>query len=130
MREIKYRAFDKTTNSMIEDYINGTDRYGEVHPKQFHASSYSDNGTPSLILMQSVGLKDKNGTDICEEDLLTDGERVFRVQYLDPILQLKLTLVSSNKKEWQKIWELSSFSQLKKLTIIGNSFSNPELIKQ
>lgn len=63
MREIKFRAWDKKTNTMINEYAYTID-HGELTTVQFHSRLES----PELVLMQYTGLKDKNGKEIYEGD--------------------------------------------------------------
>lgn len=66
MREIKFRAYDHKTKEMsapftlsiIEEYIK--DGYVGFRPERWD-------------IMQYTGLKDKNGKEICEGDIVKDG---------------------------------------------------------
>lgn len=72
MREIKFRAWDSLTKSMIEDYC-------VLNETRFEGYDLTNNIHEVIGVMQYTGLKDKNGTFIFEGDIFrieeeTDGE--------------------------------------------------------
>jgi len=71
MREIKFRAWDKENKEMIypsnEITLSG-EFNGEQYEQVVPAWSYSE--TSERIFMQYTGLKDKNGREIFESDIL------------------------------------------------------------
>ena len=114
-REIKFRAWDKKRNIMIgEDYpYNWDDKkeefWGDSNEIKLTSIQYIHN----CILMQYTGLKDKNGKEIYEGDIV-NGELV---EFL------------YNFGEWDNCFGYYLPEKESDREIIGNVFENPELIK-
>ena len=68
MREIKFRVWDETVKSMITEYAHVA-AYGELKVATFSSSRYGET-VPNLTLMQFTGIKDKNGKEIYEGDIV------------------------------------------------------------
>ena len=70
MREIKFRAWDTDKNKMVKvdtiDFYNGNVNDVDFYNQEIHFGF-------STILLQYTGLKDKNGTDIYEGDILQES---------------------------------------------------------
>ena len=116
MREIKFRAWNQAEKKMI---VNRVGFHYEQHPY----TKWDDCGD-DLILMQYTGLKDKNGKEIYEGDVVKfipkdfeDGitwERVVRWQDWGAVL------CPQGFPDWTKV---------KDVEIIGNIYKNPELLE-
>lgn len=84
----------------------------------------------NTILMQSTGLKDKNGKEIFEGDIVTDGEFARIVQY-HQTLGFYMFDEEGNERFFSDSATLEDFEEDAKivseiLEIIGNIYENPE----
>ena len=118
-REIKFRAWDKHHNSM--EYINDLYWFEENGIHDFNDNNY--------IFMQNTGLKDKNGKEIYDSDIVKvtwgSGKIVFyEVKYCGSLGYHYLR--DTKNKEDDDIICIYDYSQM---DVIGNVFDNPELLK-
>ena len=114
MREIKFRAWDKKQENMIYEGLS-IELDGSI--------SVHITGTSSLlILMQYTGLKDKNGKEIYEGDILKiHGSIDFRGR------NVSVEFCMGAFRDSYYKWNL--FAKSHEFEIIGNIYENPELIK-
>jgi len=121
MREIKFRAWRIKSELMQFNVQN-------VIPTVLDpGGSFSDYiQSDDVILMQYTGLKDKNGVEIYESDLVLTKEYPypFEIYYRNESCQF--CLISSNDHI-----ELTAFSNVNRnyFEVIGNIHENPELLK-
>ena len=118
-REIKFRAWDKHHNSM--EYINDLYWFVENGIHDFNDDNY--------IFMQNTGLKDKNGKEIYDSDIVKvtwgSGKIVFyEVKYCESLGYHFLR--DTKNKEDDDIICIYDYNQM---DVIGNVFDNPELLK-
>ena len=148
MREIKFRAWQnghkrmrEVTNIRFKDGV-----ISEVAIKQpntapaFQTYGIGEYPLEYLNLMQYTGLKDKNGKEIYEGDVLysidnivvesiggygrTEQEAAFAVVTYDTDLAAFVLQSDNVMLKDELIWEHACYSE-----IIGNIYENPELIK-
>jgi uncharacterized phage protein (TIGR01671 family) len=127
MREIKFRAWNKEDKQMIYDddeIILG-----------YHSGAFGSFDDDRYIFMQYTGLKDKNGKEIYEGDILqADYDFVFIVKFgeYDNGESYELS-VSGYGWHMQEIKDKNYFKDLLFMDdffVIGNIYENPELLKE
>jgi len=117
-RELKFRAWNTKEKWMDTEFVIHAD--GHIYqdarrtydtPNQEIESDYD-----GLLIMQYTGLKDKNGKEIYEGDIVTDYEGLTsHVEWQDGSWYLP----------WISDFLYDSYSEVK---IIGNIHENPELL--
>lgn len=130
----KYRAWYKEWKEMGRVGEIRFDFDGSVSVVLFKGN-YLDVSGPreKIILMQSTGLKDKNGKEIFEGDIVTDGEFARIVQY-HQTLGFYMFDEEGNERFFSDSATLEDFGEDAKivseiLEIIGNVYENPELLE-
>lgn len=137
MREIKFRAWDHENeimryfpfSSISKDYYDEPDtEFKLVFGDEFHddyTAVWEDAEKMETALMQYTGLKDKNGKEIYEKDIVIDIESPHD----------KGIVKWYPKGHWGIDFNYLSNTYLPKYTtefeieIIGNIYENPELLK-
>ncbi|MDR0666297.1 MAG: YopX family protein [Campylobacteraceae bacterium] len=131
MREIKFRAWDIMKNEMfrvdaiifndktLKDDAHILDEKNDIH-------YFGD-----IWLMQYVGLKDKNGKEIYDGDILNVANRSINCVFLFNIKKVEYSKVNftlpyfcwdkecNHKSHWSHYCE-----------VIGNIYENPELLEE
>jgi uncharacterized phage protein (TIGR01671 family) len=119
-KEIKFRAWDKVNKIMTYNSINAINFDGEIllNDGKFHDINKTD-----YILMQYTNLKDKNGKEIYEGDIVFSESNQYYKQ--DEIVWDCYDMGwDIGKKD---CWKLRS-PMSSKTEIIGNIYENPELM--
>ncbi len=119
MREIKFRAWDKQNRRM---FIPVEIIFDEETGKRLdvrESGGLSDNWRDAY-LMQFTGLKDKNGKEIYEGDIVLMGENgsTYKVEWFGE--DARFVLMIDNKP--------NLIPEAKWLKVIGNIYENLELL--
>ena len=114
----RYRAWDKETktmNGMAEIYRNRNQEI-ELHPRD-----------EDIILMQSTGLKDKNGQEIFEGDIVDYKGRKAIIKWHGSYASFIYRFIDK-PKERKAEWSPLYLAYLH-VEIIGNIYENQELLE-
>jgi|2_EtaG_2_1085320.scaffolds.fasta_scaffold48669_1 uncharacterized phage protein (TIGR01671 family) len=158
MRDIKFRAWNKDYKLMDDCFfIQSNGVIYEPANKTYDTPNTEIEEKTQLIIMQYTGLKDKNGVEIYEGDILNFDWRLqatnelyaddcknikglvlfenakFIVRYFNKSMSFDLSDVNQNTFErfWRETY-VSAKDDYFKMTdfeVIGNIHQNPELIK-
>ena len=121
MREIKFRAWDKKSITM--DYFDLMDLVQPASDSLIYSSGVAS--PEKKEIMQFTGLKDKNGREIYEGDILLgtwghfDEPRHYEVKWADDMAGFDPFVCYSDAEEFDT----------KNCEVVGNIYKNPELLK-
>lgn len=137
-REIKFRAWDKEKNQMFDTQDGHVDfgvlSNGDIVRGGGMSGDYNIDDGGGLIIMQYTGLIDKNGTEVFEGDILSDGAVV---EWFDNLAWDSGGSLHpgyycrkwSHSDEGDSTVELSYCNGWDECEVIGNIYENKDLIK-
>lgn len=128
MRELKFRAWDTSQGGVME--YCGLERAGSYHEPMGHE------------IMQSTGLKDKNGKEIFEGDYIQWEDyrglvkfEANKLEHYAPAFYIQLENVHEDSERYSlgrhdKNYKLQRYfmSDPPVVEVIGNAFQHPELL--
>lgn len=118
----KYRAWDKEKKKMITDdlFISSDGDVYELANTNYDTPHTEIERLGNIILMQSTGLKDKNGVEIFEGDVLVEGYGFYLVTWLKEESRFMLTAEDF----------CLPMTSARNMKVCGNKYANPELLKE
>ena len=129
----KFRAYDKRFSEFVEDFFVSED--GKIYKKTKdtgYGFAISRETSDKIILMQSTGLKDKNGKEIFEGDIIkvtNENSWLEVVSYEKEKSMFVTEEINRNfKVPSSPLYDLFN-TTIFELKILGNIYENPELLK-
>ena len=140
MRDLKFRAWDKTEKRMWWNVQNAYDMLGchnaplnqgqDCDCKEGHYFPPNSFGgvlmDKNFEVMQFTGLKDREGVDIYEGDIVEDQfwsrDNIYSIVWV----QECCSFMGSNN--FTLLSDPRDLSSIKRLKVIGNIYANPELL--
>lgn len=131
MREPKFRAWDKVTERYyaVDSLVYDDDgNLCEVYLAGIQINESNPNANVRLpnevVLEQYTGLKDKNGKEIYEGDVVDDGySNICEIRWSEKLAGFKA--VDEKDGYATNVWLVSEYGK-----VIGNVHENPELLKE
>lgn len=128
MREFKFRVWDKKFNMMLgfkSVYINFDEGKIEVTTDTLRYEEVYTDEIEDFVLMQYTNLKDKNGKEIYEGDILKvkldDGEANLYVKYTNGEYRVV------NEGKWED--SLYTYMYFGDVEVVGNIYENKDLLR-
>ena len=94
-------------------------------------SALDDDGLGTCVLMQSTGLKDKNGVEIFEGDIviLTSKSINYADTYWHNYAEVFQQTNGAYRLRGKGIYETELYGNRKQVTLTGNIYETPELLE-
>lgn len=124
----KFRIWDKTNKEMLEwKELDLNKERGEDEITIFEPTGQFAHPIFFYDAMQSTGLKDKNGIEIYEGDIVQHSEKP------NPCFSYPFKVIQARTGEWRldnfRCGTVLAFSNQDELEVLGNIYENPELLE-
>ena len=134
MEHIKFRAWKHVNTPEMFNDVQVIDFKSGIAHLGYSLSSFTERTDKerldNLILMQYTGLKDKNGVEIYEGDIVENASKdlKFQVVYEAPSFNRKW-IDDISKRYREHLTESLAWNTYMICEVIGNIYENPELLE-
>lgn len=131
---LRFRAWDTTKKEMFKDTFAITESGEVVIVEQGFVTDTPDYiFVDNLVIMQSTGLKDMNGKEIFEGDIITNGIDILDIKHHQTLGFY--TVDNGRERFFGDIASIEEFEEDAKdiadsVEIIGSIYENPEILKK
>ncbi|WP_271523775.1 YopX family protein [Enterococcus mundtii] len=128
----KFRAWDKRQNVMRDVAVLHFNKSGKVNSIEYWKtpSELKSYHVRNIELMQSTGMKDKNGVEIFERDIIKNSNGLTGyVTYLQQEAGFVVVLKKSDYRLGHRNTG-ESYAEATNHEVIGNIYENPELLEE
>lgn len=119
MREIKFRCWCLDNNEWEKDLVLLSPNGGKYHAT--NSRGLMNIRPDRHIIMQYTGLKDKNGKEIYEGDIVECDDVISVIEFKDG----KFQMITSEFQGQSPVYQ----ERLNRFEVIGNIHENPELME-
>ena len=130
----KFRAWDKRRKEMWKvATLHIEDEYADLFKTNIYEKPFDNPWAKfeDLIFLQSTGLKDKNGVEIFEGDIviLTSKSINYADTYWHKYAEVFQHPNGAYRLRGKGIYETELYSNRKQVTLTGNIYETPELLE-
>ena len=127
MREIKFRIFDKQEEEFLNEEDYAINFVGTIFKACLDEEVFEVLDADMYIVTQCTGLKDRNGNEIYEGDIVKHlaNDKILEIVFREDDVEFS---AKEHTKYLPKYYNFRKDMANNRLQVIGNIYNNPELL--